>query len=254
MPDPLIAQHSCPFVRHLIASRGSRRILRGGYLSRPSSSSSSSSSLPPPLASSLVERVWVSGTCSEASMPPRYIPSAGSGSRVFLRSAKSQRAIPLPSVDSVIIVSVLGDISARRVVLLPELLQGYDSLGGYPLSRNRVASQDELHDGPVTGISDKVTFGVKIVGIYFSRRISGMIRLKGHRHGNLKSSDRKFLAKCYILFISSDTCSTGDCSFALAWPIRVARREILNRCNKQGEIKLKRQGEQVPRATAGPSG
>lgn len=31
-PDPLIAQHSCPFVRHLIASRGSRGILRGGYL------------------------------------------------------------------------------------------------------------------------------------------------------------------------------------------------------------------------------
>lgn len=31
-PDPLIARHSCPFVRHLIASRGSRGILRGGYL------------------------------------------------------------------------------------------------------------------------------------------------------------------------------------------------------------------------------
>lgn len=32
MPDLLIARHSCPFVRHLIASRGSRGILRGGYL------------------------------------------------------------------------------------------------------------------------------------------------------------------------------------------------------------------------------
>lgn len=34
-PDPLIARHSCPFVRHLIASRGSRGILRGGYLYPP---------------------------------------------------------------------------------------------------------------------------------------------------------------------------------------------------------------------------
>lgn len=32
MPDLLIARHSCPFVRHLIASRGSRGILRGVYL------------------------------------------------------------------------------------------------------------------------------------------------------------------------------------------------------------------------------
>lgn len=31
-PDPLIVRHSCSFVRHLIASRGSRGILRGGYL------------------------------------------------------------------------------------------------------------------------------------------------------------------------------------------------------------------------------
>jgi len=56
---------------------------------------SQSSLLPDPLPSSLVKRVWVSGTCSEASMPPRYIPSAGSRSRVFLTSAKSQRATPL---------------------------------------------------------------------------------------------------------------------------------------------------------------
>lgn len=34
-PDLLIARHSCPFVRHLIASRGSRGILRGGYLFVP---------------------------------------------------------------------------------------------------------------------------------------------------------------------------------------------------------------------------
>lgn len=37
MPDPLIARHSCPFVRHLIASRGSRGILRVVAIFVPSS-------------------------------------------------------------------------------------------------------------------------------------------------------------------------------------------------------------------------
>ena len=60
-PDPLIARHSCPFVRHLIASRGSHGILRGGYLRPPSD---------------LFDRVRVSGTrgSSRRYRPPsRYL-------------------------------------------------------------------------------------------------------------------------------------------------------------------------------------
>lgn len=65
-PDPLIARHSCPFVRHLIASRGSHGILRGGYLRPPSD---------------LFDRVRVSGTRGSSR---RYLPDTFSPPSSFL--------------------------------------------------------------------------------------------------------------------------------------------------------------------------
>lgn len=65
-PDPLIARHSCPFVRHLIASRGSHGILRGGYLRPPSD---------------LFDRVRVSGTRGSSR---RYLPDTFSPPPSFL--------------------------------------------------------------------------------------------------------------------------------------------------------------------------
>jgi len=68
-PDLLIAWHSCPFIRHLIVSRGSRRILRGGYLR-----SLFSSFLDPSSSFNFMERIWVSGTRFVAIDASRYVP------------------------------------------------------------------------------------------------------------------------------------------------------------------------------------
>lgn len=62
----MIARHSCPFVRHLIASRGSHGILRGGYLRPPSD---------------LFDRVRVSGTRGSSR---RYLPDTFSPPPSFL--------------------------------------------------------------------------------------------------------------------------------------------------------------------------